>query len=113
MDDFGRVGGQRFVPLRILVRNQLKYRGQFGERSLPCRHERVAAWYGWHLCDPTVRLVSVKHDFIVVETHSAHFSPLPISLDPSPVNRAVLAYPLSHESRGEKTTFGPGMRIHA
>lgn len=69
MGDFGGIGRQRLIALRVFLRDHLEYGCQFKQRSLSRRHQRMATRNGWNFGDPTIRFIPEEHDFIVIQAY--------------------------------------------
>src|SRR5436190_671847 len=69
MQDFGSIGWERLIALRVLLRNHLKYGSELGQCSFSGGHQRMASRDRRHFGNPAARLILVEHDLVVVQAH--------------------------------------------
>src|SRR5260370_6230524 len=73
MDDFGRIAWHWSSALAVLLLDHPEDFSQFCQSLLCCWHQGVAPGNGRNLRHPSVGLVSIKHDLVIIEAHVPSF----------------------------------------
>src|SRR5206468_7529773 len=75
MDDFGRIAWHWSCALAVLLFDHPEDFHQFCQSLLCCWHQGVAPGNGRNLSHPSIGLVSIEHDLVIIEAHVPSFYP--------------------------------------
>src|SRR5229473_828282 len=75
MDDFGRIAWHWSSALAVLLFDHPEDFHQFCQSLLCCWHQGVAPGNGRNLSHPSIGLVSIEHDLVIIEAHVPSFYP--------------------------------------
>src|SRR5258708_2002026 len=75
MDDFGRIAWHWSSALAVLLFDHPEDFHQFCQSLLCCWHQGMAPGYRRNLSHPSIGLVSIEHDLVIIEAHVPSFYP--------------------------------------
>src|ERR1019366_3490334 len=74
MDDFGSVYREGLALATVFGGNHLEHPFEFRQGLFPRHHRRITARDCGDLRNPSVWLIAVQHDLIIVEMHASSYS---------------------------------------